>query len=513
MGREEKKVLVYIKRTLAILLVIALFLGGVQTLNRVLHGYTSDWYHPELYPKNSVDVAFVGSSHVYDSIIPQLLMDEYGIASANLVSAGLLGTNTIELVEMILHHQRPQVMVLDLFGFLAPYLYEKDMRGDAYEHKEAVDYITRQRHVGTVPVWGLEKYPWIIKGAMEDPNILTYSSLIYLQHENALTSDWRNLTGKMLRANQIDFGHEFNFEKNYRLGVDYTPEELEEAHVYEPYWDHLEAILALAEKEELEIIFTFFPYKTNNAERKLMEEIEDFMNERGAHFVSMTEVLDGALLDEYEDYLNRGHTNYYGATKLTWFWGDYLYMNYDLPDRSEDDDPRYDQWKQRPYSYLGDEAVGILPKEGDYETYVENLSQANEKYITVLTINGSEEFADVDSCITPLVDYLELDSDRIAQENTVTTVVLQGNEILCHKVSRGFTITNMYLDDCGYQIRVTPGGSTSVYINDQLVCHGGKNGVMFFITNSLREEEVDKAVFTFEEEYPIRQDFEYEEEE
>ena len=60
MGREEKKVLVYIKRTLAILLVLAIILGGVQTLNRVLHGYTSDWYHPELYPKNSVDVAFVG---------------------------------------------------------------------------------------------------------------------------------------------------------------------------------------------------------------------------------------------------------------------------------------------------------------------------------------------------------------------------------------------------------------------------------------------------------------------
>ena len=90
-------------------------------------------------------------------------------------------------------------------------------------------------------------------------------------------------------------------------------------------------------KEELEIIFTFFPYKTNNAENKLMDEIEAFFDERDAHFVSMTEVLDGALLDEYEDYLNRGHTNYYGATKLTWFWGDYLYMNYDLPDRREDD--------------------------------------------------------------------------------------------------------------------------------------------------------------------------------
>lgn len=505
--------LVYIKRILAILLVIALFLGGTHVLNRVLHTYTSDWYHPELYPKNSVDVAFVGSSHVYDSIIPQLLMDEYGIAAANLVSAGLLGTNTIELVEMILHHQRPQVMILDLFGFLAPYHYEEDMRGDAREHKEAVHYITRQRHVATVPFWGLEKYPWIIKGAMEDPNILSYSSLIYLQHENVLTNDWRNLTGKMLRENQMDFGHEFNFEKNYRLGVDYPPEELEAAHLYEPYWDHLEAIIALAEKEELEIIFTFFPYKTNNAERKLMEEIEDFMNERGAHFVSMTEILDGALLDEYEDYLNRGHTNYYGATKLTWFWGDYLYMNYDLPDRSEDDDPRYDQWKARPYSYLGDEAVGILPMEGDYETYIENVSQANDKYITVVTINGCEEFADVESSTSPLVEYLGVDPELLGKENTATVVVLKGNEILHQQTFSRFGIVNMHLEDCGYQINAAPGHSTTVFIDGEAasVCTG--DGVMILVTNSLRETEVDRAIFTFEEEYPIRQDFEYEEEE
>lgn len=513
MGREEKKVLVYIKRTLAILLVLAIFLGGVQTLNRVLHGYTSDWYHPELYPKNSVDVAFVGSSHVYDSIIPQLLMDEYGIAAANLVSAGLLGTNTIELVEMILHHQRPQVMVLDLFGFLAPYLYEQDMRGDASDAKQPVDYITRQRHVGTVPVWGFEKYPWIIKGAMEDPNILTYSSLIYLQHENALTSDWRNLTGKMLRANQIDFGHEFNFEKNYRLGVDFTSEELEEAHVYEPYWDHLEAILALAEKEELEIIFTFFPYKTNNAENKLMDEIEAFFDERDAHFVSMTEVLDGSLLDEYEDYLNRGHTNYYGATKLTWFWGDYLYMNYDLPDRREDDNPIYDQWKERPYSYLGDEAVGVLPLEGDYDTYVDYLSQANDKYISIVAINGSEEFADIDSCVSPLVDYLGIDSADVAKENTATVVVLRGNEILRQHTFSSPEKINMYLDDCGYQIRVFPGQSVSVDINDQYVYSFTQPGVMFCVTNSLLEKQVDKAIFTFEEDYPVRLDFETEEEE
>ena len=120
--------LIYLKRILAVLVIIALLLAGVQCFNRVLQGYSTDWYHPEMYPKNSVDVAFFGSSHVYNAIIPQLLMDEYGIAAANIVSSGLLGSNTLQALDMMLEYQRPQVIVMDLFGFLAPYLYEADRK-------------------------------------------------------------------------------------------------------------------------------------------------------------------------------------------------------------------------------------------------------------------------------------------------------------------------------------------------------------------------------------------------
>ena len=184
--------LVYVKRTLAVILIIALLLAGIQCFNRVLQGYSTDWYHPEMYPKNSVDVAFFGSSHVFNSIIPQLLMDEYGIAAANIVSSGLLGSNTLQALDMMLHHQRPQVIVLDLFGFLAPYLYEQDMQADGLDEKDVTRYITRQRLVNAMPVTAWQKYPWILKDGLEDPIIFEYSSLTYLQHNNLLTNKWRN---------------------------------------------------------------------------------------------------------------------------------------------------------------------------------------------------------------------------------------------------------------------------------------------------------------------------------
>lgn len=510
-GKGEETVLIVIKRILAVLLVIALVLGGIQCFNRVLQGYSTDWYHPEMYPKNSVDVAFVGSSHVFNSIIPQLLMDEYGIAAANIVSSGLLGSNTLQALEMMLYHQRPQVIVLDLFGFLAPYLYEQDMMGDGLEQKDETRYITRQRLVNAMPVTSWQKYPWILKDGLEDPKIFEHSSLTYLQHGNLLTNKWRYLTGKTYLQKKKNLGYEFAFDQRYQPGLDISAEELEKAHVYEPYWEQLDGILTLAQKENLEIIYTFFPYMTNNAERKLMEEIADYLVQRGQTFLSATELMDGAALDDHEDFRNRGHTNYYGANKLSWFWGDYLSSNYDLPDRSEDDDPRYDLWKERPYGYEGHEAAGLLSREGEYQYYVEYLSQLNDEYISVVVIDGTQDFADAEACFWPLEEYLEVDPEQL--EKATTVLVLHGGEILHQETFTQRGKLNLYLLDSGYEISVNPGGTTVVLINHEEAYRLSQSGVMFLVTDALQEWHMDKATFTFEEEDPIRLDFEYEEEE
>lgn len=505
--------LIHIKRTLAVLLVFALVLGGIQCFNRVLQGYSTDWYHPEMYPKSSVDVAFFGSSHVYNAIIPQLLMDEYGIAAANIVSSGLLGSNTLQAFEMMLHHQHPQVIVMDLFSFLAPYLYEQDMVKDALEDKDSNHYITRQRLVNAMPVTSWQKYPWIVKDGIQDAEIFEYSSLTYLQHQNLLTDDWRNLTGKTLLQKKKNLGYEFAFEQRHQPGLDVSAEELEQAHVYEPYWDELDGILALAQKEELEIVFAFFPYMTNNAERKLMEEIGDYLTERDQTFLSMTELMDGATIEPDEDFRDRGHANYYGANKLTWFWGDYLSGNYDLPDRSEDDDPRYDLWKEHPYSYEGHEAAGLLSREGEYQFYVEYLSLLNDEYISVVVIDGTQDFADAEACVWPLEEYLGADPEKLALENAVTVLVLHGGEILRQETFTRSGTLNLHLLDCGYEIKVYPGDYTSVRINHEEACRLSQSGVMFLVTDAMQEWHMDKATFTFEEEDPIRLGFEYGEEE
>ena len=502
--------LVYVKRTLAVLLIIALLLAGIQCFNRVLQGYTTDWYHPEMYPKNSVDVAFVGSSHVYNAIIPQLLWDEYGMAAANIVSSGLMGSNTLQALDMMLHYQRPQVIVLDLFGFLAPYLYEFDMQGDGLPNKDETYYITRQRLVNTMPVTALHKYPWIVKDGLEDPNIFAFSSLTYLQHGNLLTNNWRNLTEKTLLQKKKNLGYEFAFDQRYQPGMDIPEEELEAAHVQESYWEQLDGILALAEKEDLEIIYTFLPYMTNNAERKLMEEITDYLSQRQVPYMTMTELMDGAELDDHEDFRNRGHCNYYGASKLTWFFGDYLYSNYDLPDRSEDESDRYAMWRESPYHYLGHEAAGLLEREGEYQFYVEYLSQLNDEYISVVVINGLETFADPDSCLWPLEEYLGANTDL--PQNAVTVLVLQGNQLLRQESFTADGKVNQYLQDCSYEIHAIPGSHTAVVFNNQIACQLDKPGVMCLTTDALQEWHMDQATFTFEEEDAIRLDFDYEEE-
>ena len=79
--------------------------------NQAMHGF----YRME---KDTADVMFYGSSHIYAGVNTVSLWDEYGIAGYDL--AGTMQTlwNSYYNMEETLKYQTPEVMVVDVYGAL-----------------------------------------------------------------------------------------------------------------------------------------------------------------------------------------------------------------------------------------------------------------------------------------------------------------------------------------------------------------------------------------------------------
>ena len=99
-----------IRRIVACALFAALVLCGISGVETLLNeDNVSRVRISRLLPQNSADVVFVGSSKIMAGILPQYLMDEYGIAAANASSPSELFAYSLTQMKTI-----PNLMISHL---------------------------------------------------------------------------------------------------------------------------------------------------------------------------------------------------------------------------------------------------------------------------------------------------------------------------------------------------------------------------------------------------------------
>lgn len=111
----------------------------------------------------SAEVLFTGSSHTFESVIPQLLFDEQGIAASLLPTSAEYPSTTYALLREALRIHKPELIVLDAFSFAAPYTYLDYV--NAFASKQVRDQLTEDRKNGvavriTTPIRMLPEYDW-----------------------------------------------------------------------------------------------------------------------------------------------------------------------------------------------------------------------------------------------------------------------------------------------------------------------------------------------------------------
>lgn len=286
--------------------------------------------------ENTLDVLFLGSSHLYYGVQPNELWKEYGITSYVMGSPEQTAATSYFLLKEAFNHQQPKVVAMENY-----YLWNKDLYYSAARLRQAFDGM----RFGKVKLEMIQTM--LPENGLKDQ--LTYA-LPFLKYH----SRWSEL-------------EEYDFQtKPYLKGarIDYTTVELEDPGIPEAAVEipdnslyYLEKIIELCEENGAEFMMFGIPYGVETDmeryERRqgMTLTLESMLEEKGIPFLFyQRDYAD--VIDFGTDFRDKTHLNTAGAVKLTGHLGAWMAEEYELTGHK--DETAYESWNEDYAKYEAD---------------------------------------------------------------------------------------------------------------------------------------------------------------
>ena len=311
-----KKAIITSAKIVTFLLITFLILSGITEIFKYKSTETvSRTYY--CYPGNTFDVIFLGSSVMKNDVYPMQLYSEQGISSYNLGCGSQSLASSYWLAKQAIRQHKPKLIVLDcVFSYL----------DTAYLSDEHLHYVT---DVLSYP----EKFELVNEIVPEDQrsNYLFELAVYHNRFSSLNKADF-------FTENNCDYGAKVHsWEGAFDANYDVITESSKMPSISEEY---LIKIIELCKENNIELLLTVMPmdYYQQGTSMDMVEcqknynyisEIADKYNLKYLNFMYHT---TETSLDPQRDYDGGRHLNYFGATKLTKYLGEYIKSNYELPD-------------------------------------------------------------------------------------------------------------------------------------------------------------------------------------
>ena len=319
-----------LRQKVVIILFILLFFICFSACDRILsiktaHGIRQarDMYAQ---PRNTIDVVFMGSSHIHCDVNTAWLWEKYGIAAYDYSAAEQPLWTTYYYLKEICKYQEPQLIVLDLYS---PARFKDD-----YQYYWLSDNLNGVR-------FSWNKLQMIAASCEADkiwnyfPSFATY----HLRYSDLEKEDWDYLTStKHDRAAfkgytpyyYVDPQEEPILSEQLSGGITIKSE------VY------LQRIIEYAQKNGIDLFLMVSPYITRDEDELVYNRIHEIADRYGLEFNSTNYFYKAMNLDFEVDFNDSSHLNFLGSCKFTDYLGEELKRLYDLPDRRGQD--RWESW-------------------------------------------------------------------------------------------------------------------------------------------------------------------------
>lgn len=278
-------------------------------------------------PSNSIDVAFMGTSHIHCGINTALLWEEYGIPAYDYSGAEQPLWMTYHYFKELIKYQKPKMVVLDLY---APARYKENYQYDwIAENIYGMKLSLNKLEMMLVSVEPHKFFDYF-------PNFSTYHS----------------------RYNEVDkedFRHILKTKEELASFKGYTPYmkkvEFQKPEVYteerqgltEKSEKYLKKIIEYAKENEIALMMIVVPYVITEEDKKTYNQIMDIANEYDVMFIDYNDYYEEIGMDFSSDLNDDSHLNYWGSSKFTSYFGAFL-SEKGMPDRRKQDN--YETWDE-----------------------------------------------------------------------------------------------------------------------------------------------------------------------
>ena len=319
-------------------------------------------------PEDTIDLVFVGSSHVYCGLLPEVLWQEKGISAFNMAVSGTDKNGIYYSLVEVLKTQSPEVVVVDLYSLgyerseVQSNIYRKllgmktsrnsidQVRADVEDPEEQLDYIFRWPIVHT-RYRELSEEDYLLP----EENTFGRGERIYWKQESV-----SDPTGEAMNA---------------------TPAPLNDANLR---W--LDSLYDLSLEKDFQLCFMVVPFTGYPGYDALIKTAIAYGEERGIPTFYGNALIGEMGLDCNTDFVDGGHLNAYGAAKFTRGIGDFLAECYELADHRSPEGAAgkdYSLWDRDLQWYLRECTWKDLEAISDHELYLTALTRIEDLDVIV----------------------------------------------------------------------------------------------------------------------------------
>lgn len=334
---------------------------------------------------NLADVIFLGSSHCYCSISPDVLWRDYGISAFNMAISGQDKDTTYHALVETLKTQSPQVVCVEVYGLASD---KHAILGNEYRNMLALKWSKNQVEL-------IKEYTDEEKQQMD--YILKWP-VIHTRYKELDQYDF-------VQNDYSEYGR--GAKLSYNVGNSWYPVEAmnttKKEALSEKNKQWMDKLYALSIEHDFQLIFFSAPAVWDETQQLQIDAANEYAKEQEMIFWDFNHMIgEGSFSVDYQaDFLDAGHLNGVGAEKLTSYFGMYFDNYMSLEDHRGEE--AYVQW-EKSYTYYEQIKQSVaLERAATLEEYVEALSQMqNVTYVVGLMEEYKSSTLDIENAIKAL---------------------------------------------------------------------------------------------------------------
>ena len=332
----KKKIIIGVAAVLLIAMALTLFsaLLAPKYITNPEGRLTGEYYSHS----GDNDVIFLGDCEVYETFVPAVLWEKYGISSYVRGSAQQLIWQSYYILEETLKYETPKAVVFNVYSLK----YGKPQ-------SEAFNRMT----LDTMK-WSKTKYNAIKASMTDEENMLDYIFPLLRYHSRITEIDENDFKYIFDEPDRMsDSGYLMQVGVQPRSDKNENPRELLSYDFSENSFDYLDKMKKLCEDNGVELILVKAP--TNSWNYYWYDEyeaqVQEYVEKTGLKYYNLIEKESEIGIDWSLDTYDYGfHLNVYGAEKTTDYFGRILVESHQIPDR-KNDAALSEKWNERVRAY------------------------------------------------------------------------------------------------------------------------------------------------------------------